>query len=212
MVDHVGGDNTANVIRKWMAKGQIDKMNTFMERLVGGIGKELAETTAVGAKAVIIDSQVAIALFKKGTGRGLQPNEEIMVKYAEALPLGTELRVGNITIGEVGSGSIRAKGLPIDVARDSDPYKQVLAELERMNVGGGNGAADRALVADAFFAKTEPGVVPRFATADPDIYNKLARAKGIDPRRLGGKTLSQLHPGGFEVTVAGQKLHVVPIE
>ena len=44
-----------------------------------------------------------------------------------------------------------------------------------MNVGGGNGAADRALAADAFFAETEPGVVPRFAAADPDIYNKLPR-------------------------------------
>jgi hypothetical protein len=212
MVDQVGGDNAAKIIRQWMAKGKIDKMNAFMENLTGGVGKELAETTAVGAKAVIIDSQTAIALSKKAAGTGLQDGEKLMVKYVESLPPGTELRAGNVTIGEVGSGAVKVKGLPIEVARDSPQYKTLLAELERMNVGGGKGAADRALVADAFFAKTEPGVVPRFATADSDVFNKLATSAGIDLRKLGGKTLSQLHPGGFEVTVAAQKLHVVPIQ
>lgn len=43
-----------------------------------------------------------------------------------------------------------------------------------MNVGGGKGVADRAVVADAFFARTSPGAVPRFATADRAVFNKLA--------------------------------------
>ena len=212
MIDHVGADSGAKTIRQWMAKGQVDKMNAFLENLAGGTGRELADTTAMGAKAVIIDSQTASALAKAAAGTGLQDGEKIMVKYVKSLPPGTELRVGNVTVGEVGSGAVQVKGLPIEVARDSAPYKQVLAELERMNVGSGKGVRDRALVADAFFARTEPGVVPRFATADTDIFNKLATEAGIDLRRLGGKKLSDLHPDGFEVTVGGQKLHVVPIQ
>lgn len=67
-------------------------------------------------------------------------------------------------------------------------------------------------MADAFFAHTDPGVVPRFATADKNVFNKLATEAGIELNKMGGKTLSQLHPGGFEVTVGGRKLHVVPIQ
>ena len=76
------------------------------------------------------------------------------------------------------------------------------------------GAADRAIVADAFFAKTEPGVVPQLATADGNVFNKLAlrATPPIDVAKLGGKKLSDLYPGGFEVEIAGHKLRVIPIQ
>ena len=212
MLDHVGADTGASMIRQWMAKGKFAKMNEFMERLAGGIGKELAETAAISRKSVIIDSQTVIALSKDAKALPLQDGEKLMVKYVKSLPPGTELRVGNVTIGEVGSKVVKVKGLPLEVARDSAAYRKVLAELERLNLGGSKGAADRALVADVFFAKTEPGVVPQFATADKNVFNKLATEAGIDLRHMGGKKLSELHPGGFDVSIAGQKLHVVTIE
>lgn len=212
MLDDIGAETGANMIRQWMAKGKYSKMNEFMERLVGGVGKELAETTALGGKTVIIDSQTAIALSKDAKGLSLQAGEQLMVRYVKSLPPGTELRVGNVTIGEVGLEVVNVKGLPLAVTRDSAAYKKVLSELERLNLGGGKGAADRALVADSFFAKTEPGVVPQFATADKNVFNKLATEAGIDLKRMGGKKLSELYPGGFDVQIAGQTLHVKPIE
>jgi hypothetical protein len=66
-------------------------------------------------------------------------------------------------VGEIGSGMITAKGVPIEVARDSAEYQKVLAKLDALNLGGGKGAADRALVSDAFFAKTEAGAKSKLA-------------------------------------------------
>ena len=119
---------------------------------------------------------------------------------------------GNIVVGEVGSGAIvGVKGLPITVARESADYQKVLTRLESLNVGAGKGAADRALVADAFFAKADVGVTPTFLTGDKAIYNKLATAAGIDVSKLGGKTLFDFTGGGFNVTIEGHTLRVIPI-
>src|SRR5207253_2697496 len=64
MLDHVGADTCAGMVRDWMAAGEFAKMNQFMERLAGGVGKELAEKAAVGGKSLVIDSNTAIALMK----------------------------------------------------------------------------------------------------------------------------------------------------
>lgn len=45
---------------------------------------------------------------------------------------------------------------------------------------GGKGVADRVLVADAFFAKTEPGAVPRFARGLE--WSRSSRGFTISPR------------------------------
>jgi hypothetical protein len=47
-------------------------------------------------------------------------------------------------------------------------------------VCGKNGVVDRNIVADVFFGKAEPGVTPKFTTADKGIYNSLARRAGIN--------------------------------
>jgi hypothetical protein len=216
MIDHVGADSGAKMIRQWMDKGKFTKMNEFMERLASGAGKELAETTAVGAKSVIIDSNTAIALIKdadpalRGT---MHAGEKARVAYIKSLPEGTELRAGNITIGEVGSGAVSVKGVPMDVARGSDDYKKVLAELERLNVGGKKGAADRAMVADAFLAKAESGVTPKFLTADQNVVKKLAGVAKIDVSAIGGYPglLKTYGSTGFDVTVEGRTLTIIPV-
>jgi hypothetical protein len=43
--------------------------------------------------------------------------------------------------------------------------------------------ADRNIVADTFFAVTEPGVTPKLATQDKRIYNALAMRAGMDPAK-----------------------------
>jgi hypothetical protein len=76
-----------------------------------------------------------------------------------------------------------------------------------------DGFADQALVADAFFARTEPGVVPRFLTSDTNVVNKLARMAGIEPNAVGGYRglIERYGNTGFNVTVEGRTLDVIPV-
>ena len=107
------------------------------------------------------------------------------------------------------------KGLPLDVIRDSVAYKKVLAELESIKLGGAKGAADRALVADAFFAKTEAGVAPKLITADQNIVKKLAgvATPKIDVNAVGGYPglLTKYGTSGFNVTIEGRTLTIIPV-
>jgi hypothetical protein len=214
VIDHVGVDSGSKMIRQWAAKGKFDKLDMFMERMSAGTTKELAETAAVGAKSIIIDSNTAIALMKdsdpvlKAT---MNAGEIARVNHIKNLPAGTELRVGNVTVGEVEGGVLATKGLPITVLRDSKEYKLLLSRLESMNLGGSKGVADRALIADIFFAKTEAGAVPTFITGDKSIYNKLATEAGIDLENMGGKTLPELKPDGFAITIERRTINVIPI-
>ena len=121
MLDHVGAETGAGMIRQWMAKGKFDKLNQFMERLAGGVGKELAETAALSGKSLVIDSNTAIALMKDADPAlraTMNAGEKARVAYIKSLPAGTELRAVNVTIGEVGSGVVNLKGVPIEVARN----------------------------------------------------------------------------------------------
>jgi hypothetical protein len=214
LLDHIGPDSGAKMIRQWVAKGAFDKLDTFMERLSAGLPDKLAEATGVGANSIVIDSNTAIALMKdadparKGT---MNAGEIARVNYIKSLPPGTELRVGNVTVGEIEGGALTTKRLSITVVRDSKEYKSLLSKLEFMNLGGSKGAADRALVADVFFAKSEGGAIPTFVTGDKSIYNKLATEAGIDVENMGRKTLPDLRPNGFPVTIDGRTITVVPI-
>ena len=113
------------------------------------------------------------------------------------------------------------KGINLSTKRTSSEYQGLLKELETPvivkgklksgPIGGKTGVDDRNIVADSFFAKTEPGVVPRFATADSKVYNSLAWRAGIKVDQLEGKTLSEAYPKGFNVTINGKTLHVFPL-
>ncbi len=218
MLDHVGAETGAGMIRQWMAKGKFAEMNQFMERLAGGVGKELGETAALGGKSLIIDSNTAIALIKDAdpTLRGtMQAGEKARVAYIKSLPADTELRVGNVTVGEIQGGVLNVKGVPIDVARESAEYQKVLNALVTGNVGKGKGFADRGLIADAFFTKAEPGVVPRFLTSDSDAVKKLARmaTPPIDVVKKGGfeGLIKEYGTSGFNVIIENRTLTVIPV-
>jgi hypothetical protein len=67
------------------------------------------------------------------------------------------------------------------------------------------------IAAKAFFARAETGALRRFVPGDDAIYNKLAREAGIDPAKLGGRTLPAAFPDGFDVTIQGRTLHIIPV-
>jgi hypothetical protein len=104
--------------------------------------------------------------------------------------------------------------MPTTVDRNDPAYQSLLQELETNNVGQAKGGVDRQIVADTFFAQTEPGVTPTFTTHDSGIYNKLAKiAFGFEPhpRHFEGKSLPDAYPNGFDVTISGRTIRVIPI-
>ncbi len=214
--DHMNHATARNMLLEMASKGKIDKLNNFVERVAAG-GAQLAETAAVGSKSLIIDSQAAIALIKDANGVALQPGEKAWVAYLKSLPGDVELRVGNMTVGEIQGGVIKVTGMPLDVAatasRQAPEYQKALSALESAGVGGKGGFADRAVIADALFAKVEAGVTPTIALADQNAVKNLARLVPIDVVKAGG------YPGlvktygatGFKVTIEGRDLLIRPL-
>jgi len=167
-------------------------------------------TLALDANTAVIDTQLAIALEKQAKGLPLQEGEKAMIARAKSLG---DLRVTDKTAAEmaVKGGNSPQKGVPISVERTSQVYQDMLVELAKEPpVGRTKGVADREIVADAFFGVTEPGVTPRLAAHDPGVYNPLARRAGIVPEKLGASVPDKF-PGGFDVTVNGRTIKVLPI-
>ena len=156
---------------------------------------------------------MAIALDKRARGERLQPGEELALARMQQLG-GAELRVTDTTAGETGVKGFSPphKGVAISVERSSQAYQDLLAELAEKPhpVGGSKGAEDRNIVADTFFAVCEPGVTPKLATQDSGIYNALARRADMDPRKLGAE-LPAVKPDGFDVTIHGRTIRVLPL-
>jgi hypothetical protein len=120
---------------------------------------------------MVVDTNVAIALDKRARGVRLQPGEELALARMQELG-DVELRVTDTTADEtvVKGFSPPHKGIPISVERSSQAYQDLLAKLaDEPPVGGIKGVDDRNIVADIFFAVTEPGVKPKLATQDKRI-------------------------------------------
>jgi hypothetical protein len=115
-----------------------------------------------------------------------------------------------VTVGELRSGDVVWRGLDISVKRTSKAYKRVLRVLDRYNVGRPKGFADRSIVADTFFAETKPGAIPTLATHDKGVYTPMLRIKGLEPAKL-GKSVDQAFPSGFEVTINGRTIKIIPL-
>jgi hypothetical protein len=213
----LGPETGAGMVRQWAAASKPHLLNQFAERLAGGVGKELAEKSALGARSLMIDSNTAIALAMDADPAlraTMHAGHRARVAFIKALPAGTELRAGNVVIGEVGSGVINMKGVPLDVARGSAEYEKVLATLAKEKVGTAAGFADRAVIADAFLAKAEAGVTPRLLTADQQAVKKLAGIAGIDVMKAGGYPglLKTYGTTGFNVTIEGRTLTIIPVQ
>jgi hypothetical protein len=200
---------------------------------------------AVRADTLIVDANIAIALRKRariaelkpgetlGPKEKLQPGEiELLKKYDAMNPADTRIADPSITEAAGATGAAPQRGFAIGVDRAKAQYKELLAELERANVGSGKGSVDRQIVGDAFFAVGESGVTPKFATMDPNVYKKLYALKVdhegavplLDLVRQNTKKgqafvpgLPEIFPDGFTVTIktpanpAGRTIRVIPM-
>jgi len=200
---------------------------------------------AVRAETLIVDANISIALRKRARIATLRPGEtlgkreelqegekKLLARYDAMNPADT--RIADISIGEAAAGTAQApqRGFAVGVDRASTEYQEVMAQLTTANVGKGKGTADRQIVADAFFAVGEPGVTPRFASMDSEVYKKLYALKveqeGAEPlldllrrhAKKGQSTmpgLPEIFPDGFTVTIktpanpAGRTIEVIPM-
>lgn len=109
---------------------------------------------------------------------------------------------------------IRRAALSAD--RATPEFQSVVKILEGANVGGAQGAADRVVVAEAYFARTEDGSTPTFMTLDKKIYNHLCRLSPACGSSMGRRAVYLTHPNGFEVSLrdsAGvlRTIRVIPV-
>ncbi|GAA6615865.1 hypothetical protein NUACC26_016630 [Scytonema sp. NUACC26] len=175
-----------------------------------------AQPSPLNSNSVVIDSQVSIALDKAARGEPLSVAEQSAVNWvARKRSTGTEIRETNTTVREVKTKNENYQPfqkVPVTVDPSSPEYQAVIQELENNYVGGvpPKGQNDRSIVADTFFAESEEGVTPNFATQDTKVYNNLAKIAGIDPART-GQGVHQAYPNGFGVTVSGKTIHVIPL-
>lgn len=180
----------------------VKEMDAWKATRQGGL-----PTRPVGKTTLIVDENVTIALEKQAAGVKPQPGEQAMLERLKDADL-SDLRVSGIV--HTKGKATEVEQFNITVSRESAEYKEVLAELDKFAVGRKKGVEDRQIVADAFFAKTEPGVKPVLATHDKGVYNRLALMAEKDPAKL-GKPVAEALKDGFEVNVKGHIIIVKPL-
>ena len=184
----------------------------------------------LGKQAVIVDSNLVIlsqreARVNAAQARGVTPDpldvlapgeQQILNRFRARADV--DVRIADKTAREVYQLGIAPQhGFGVAVDRAGAEYEAVVKQLDASGVGGGKGAADRSIVADAFFGVTEPGVTPTFVTGDGGVYKglyKIEQARpgsGLKPLDKLGKALPVAMPRGFDVTIGTRTLHVIPL-
>jgi hypothetical protein len=158
--------------------------------------------------SLIVDTNSAISFSKQRSGLPMNPAHRAQCAFLSMHPQ-ADLRIANVTCGEVGEEIGDVPGVLISVSRDSEAYLRMLERLEILGVGSPKGTPDRGIIADAFFAVTEPGVIAKVATQDRHVYNALGQAApGVT---FTSETLPARYPGGFLVNIEGRVIRLIPI-
>lgn len=195
------------VVAARFAQGIISLTRSLWRR-----GVRLLRTRALGSRSIVVDENLLIALDKRAAGQSLQAGERRMLEFLDnnpdaVLTVTEELYNKRLAAGQDVS---RLRVMRGGAGRGGPEYNEVIRELETNRVGAGKGAEDRRMIADTLFAETRPGVTPTFVTHDAGIYKRLAAMAGHDLRTL-GRTVPEAFPNGFEVTVRGRRLRVIPL-
>lgn len=214
MVEHLGEANTGKLVRQWIREGSIAKANGVLARLQSGLGKELSETSPLREHSAVVDTNLAISLRNEADpvlAAQMKGPERARLEQVHSAAESKDLRLTNMSIGET-HNPLGLRGVPISSTRESPEYLDVLRALEARGVGGKNGVADRAIVADVFFAVVERGVTPKLMTADGKVAKNLARIADIDPNLIGGMEglVRQYGSAGFKVTIGSRSITVIP--
>jgi hypothetical protein len=161
--------------------------------------------TALGKKSVIIDAMVAVSLNEDAQGMKLPDNKKAIVKDIKSLG-DVELRVGDTVVGQVKSGNVAMQRVPMSVTHQSPEYQEVFNIVKAAGVGKAGGLEDQKIVAEGFFAVTEPGVAPMFKTQDRNMINGLLRIAGKDPNPAITKQaiIDDARANGFNVTIVSK--------
>ena len=172
--------------------------------------------TPLKPNSTVVDANVSISVDKAAKGKANSAQQARANDISSRVNAGEDIRVPDQAAIETRvkeGGQVPFRGVSTNVPRSDPAYQNLLTQLESGNVGGvpPKGAADRALVADTFFARTEPGVMPRLITADKGVYTKLAALAGHNPAKL-GKSVPDAFPGGFQVTINGRTILVIPVK
>lgn len=244
-VELVGPETARDMLQRAAGKGKFDKLRRHADNLEAA-RPEIGAARALEDGSLIVDSQTMIAVRRLMAGDSwsdLSTFERVMINRLRAragLPdlqgdppardlaslVGEQdLRAGNVGLGEIGAGT-GVGGLDLTVSRTDPIYTDILAELARGNpVGGPEGAADRAVVADALFARNNGSNPPTLMTGDANVYTRLAaryapgrfKQRNIDgsPEKL-ADTIKREAPGGFLVHIpdrngARHALNVIPL-
>ncbi len=160
----------------------------------------------LGNSSLILDENALIALERRADGRALDAGHQVVLDKLKDHEV-SDLRVPEAVRNKRGD-TLEQFSMTAD--RNSAEYKEVLGELEKYKVGRSKGVEDRQIVADTFFAQTEPGVKPVLLTSDKGIYNPLLLMSGRDPVRLGAPA-AEAFPNGFDVTVKDRTITVLPV-
>lgn len=174
--------------------------------------------------SLIADTNVVIATRWTEADLNALPTESRRAEESRrrAVSGESDLRASDVThaieLKPPPAGVVDGTRLPerfaLTVSRDAPEYAELLSVLIRYNLGTGTGLADRSIVADAFFARTD-GAVPRFMTDDDHMINPLLAMSGRDPATVRGvppRPLGVVFPHGFEVEIHGRRLIVIPVE
>ena len=161
----------------------------------------------VGEDAVVVDTQMVIGRHATAKSTGTAA-DGAMGKELDRLLTRQDVRVADATAGHEARGIVpkEVSGIEVSVARTSEEYRRLYRVLARYKVGRRTGSVDREIVADVFFARTNPGVIPTLVTGDRPIWQRLATIAKTDPSAvvdLTGRT-------PFFVTIDGRTIRVVP--
>lgn len=244
-LERLGPSVAENMIAQGAAKGKFQKYIRHADNMEA-MKASMDNPAAIGGDSLIVDSQIMIAIRKLATGTAwaeMQPTEQVMIntlrghaglpplvsdpadRSMSALVGSLDLRAANVAFGEFGPG-VTAGGVELVLSRSDPRYTGLVNELGKPPAVGGNaGVADRAVVADAVFARRTGEEPPRLVTADWRVYATLAEryAGGrFKQRRTAGgteklaETIKREAPDGFLIELpdhlgARHPLRVVPI-
>jgi hypothetical protein len=244
-IELVGPDTARDLVVRAAGKGKFDKLRRHADNLEAARA-DIAAARALESGSLILDSQVMIAVRKLMAGDSwsdLSGLEQVMVNRLRARagmdPLQgdppardltsligeQDVRASNVGHGEIGGGT-GIGALELTVSRADPIYTEMLAELAKADpIGGHAGAADRAVVADAVFARNDGKGPPTLMTSDFNVYNRLARryAPGMFKQRIVDGETERLEvtirreaASGFVVRIPDRKgvlhpLKVVPL-
>ncbi|ABC30777.1 Rhs family protein [Hahella chejuensis KCTC 2396] len=176
----------------------------------------------ITSNSLVVDNNITSAILKRENGvdiSALNKAERNSLLFLDS-KLNADIRLTDTGASEAldsfsNLGSLN-KGIELTVSRDSPEFQQMLDTLKNLKgpngdplpVGRNKGAKDQMIVAEAFFAR---GGQATLVTADQGVFSPLAVLAGHNPAKL-GVSVPNAFPNGFNVTVNGKSILVLPIK